>query len=77
MYNNGADTKGVELHNRYYEILRQKDISNIFTSREFRETVPDFIVEEIEKIIKHPEQLNNLDRDIDDFIVNLNIRHNS
>jgi len=77
VYNNGVDTKGVELHNRYYEILRQKDISNIFTSREFRETVPDFIVEELEKIIKRPEQINNLDRDIDDFIVNLNIRHNS
>lgn len=77
VYNNGADTKGVELHNRYYEILRQKDISNIFTSREFRETVPDFIVEEIEKIIKKPEQISNLDKDIDGFIVNLNIRHNS
>ena len=62
VYNNGADIKGVELHNRYYEILHQKDISNIFISRELRETVPNFIIEEIEgiikqsKIIKQPEQ---------------------
>ncbi len=69
--------KGVELFNRYYEIIRQKDISNIFTSRELREIIPDFIVSEMEKLIKNPEQVNRLDRDIDDFIVNLNVRHNS
>lgn len=71
------DKKGVELHNRYYEMLRQEDMSNIFTSREVREAVPDFILEEIEKIMKQPVQINNLDKDIDDFIINTNIKLNS
>ncbi len=74
---NEVAKKAVRVYNRYYEIIRQKDISNIFTSRELREIIPDFIVAEIEKLIKNPEQMNRLDRDIDDFIVNLNVRHNS
>ena len=71
-----VDEKGVGLFNECYEMFRTEDTSPLFTEKEYRALLPDFIHNEVIEAMKNPSYMDSFEKRADDFITNVKLRYN-
>jgi hypothetical protein len=75
-FGGNVDEKGVRLFNECYEMFRTEDVSVLFTEKEYRSLLPNFIHDEVIETLKNPSYADSFEKRADDFITNVNIRYN-
>lgn len=75
-FGGNVDEKGVRLFNECYEMFRTEDVSSLFTEKEYRELLPNFIHNEVIETMKNPSYMDLFEERADDFVTNVNIRYN-
>jgi len=76
IYAKKEEDKLYELLTKGYEIIRSRDMSKFFMDSSYDDELSCFIYSEILNIIKNNNKFDNFNKDMDDFITNLNVMHN-
>ena len=76
IYAKKEEDKLYELLTKGYEIIRSRDMSKFFMDSSYDDELRGFIYSEILNIIKNNNKFDNFNKDMDDFITNLNVMHN-